>query len=123
MSSIDPIQMEIYRQHARQRQRQLNEQVQARREKAWQVARRAAQILRDEFHVTRVVAFGSLTQEYLFHIHSDVDLAVWEMESRPYFKAVSRLLEIDPDFNVDLVLYEDVRPSVQAVIDLEGVEL
>lgn len=46
---------------------------------AWKVAHRAAEILYSEFGVTKVAAFGSITQVGMFHSHSDVDLAVWDL--------------------------------------------
>ena len=56
-----------------------------------------------------------------FHLRSDVDLAAWEV--RDYFRAVARLLDRDPEIEVNVVPYEEVSPSLQATIMREGVVL
>ena len=116
MVSITPEQMEVYRQTARERSLARQERMTARRERAWAVARRAAALLKAEYGATRVVVFGSLTMPAYFHASSDIDLAVWGMtEQRPY-EAAGRLLEFDPEFEIDLVEFEDARPLLQAAI-------
>ncbi len=79
--------------------------------------------MRTEFQVTKVVAFGSLTQPELFHQRSDVDLAVWDLDERLYFRAVGRLQGLDPRIGVDLVMFDDGKPSLRAAIQRDGVEL
>lgn len=44
-----------------------DETVAARREKAWEVARAAARLLRERFGAARVVAFGSLAHRAWFN--------------------------------------------------------
>ena len=99
------------------------ESVRARRTLAWQVARRAARILRAEFGVKEVTVFGSLLHPALFHDRSDVDLAVWGLTGRAYYRAVSVLLDIEPSISVDLIAFEDARPGLQAAILQEGQKL
>jgi len=123
MADIDPAPFQEYRQTAEQRRRSLQAQVASRRERAWEVARQAADLLRTEFQVTKVVAFGSLTQPELFHQRSDVDLAVWDLDERLYFRAVGRLQGLDPRIGVDLVMFDDGKPSLRAAIQRDGVEL
>jgi len=89
----------------------------------WDVAYQAADLLRTEFQVSKIVAFGSLTQPELFHQRSDVDLAAWGLDERYYFRAVGRLQGLDPQIGVDLVLFDDAKPSLQAAIQRDGVEL
>lgn len=48
----------------------------SKRRHAWDVARRAAGILREKYGATRVRAFGSILRPERFHACSDVDLAV-----------------------------------------------
>jgi predicted nucleotidyltransferase len=118
---ISPEKMAIYRktarEHAHKRQGELDE----RRERAWKVARRAAEALKDDYGASRVVVFGSLIHPELFHARSDVDLAAWGVEH--YFRAVARVLDLDPEIEINLVPIEDVRPELRAVIEREGVEL
>jgi predicted nucleotidyltransferase len=92
-----------------------------RRERAWKLARQAAEILKEEFDATRVVLYGSLLNPQLFHLRSDVDLATQEVKH--YFRAVARLLDLDPEIEVNVAPIEDIRPELRALIDREGVEL
>jgi predicted nucleotidyltransferase len=123
MADLDPTALQLYRQAAEDRRRLMQQQVQARHDQAWEVARLAASLLRSEFQVARIVAFGSLTQESLFHLRSDVDLAVWGLDERNYFRAVGRLQSLDPDIGVDLILFEDAGPALLTVIQRDGIEL
>jgi predicted nucleotidyltransferase len=84
------------------------------------VARKAVKILKVEFGVEKVMVFGSLLHPALFHERSDVDLAVWGLSGRVYYRAVSVLLDIEPSISVDLIAFEDARPALQAVILREG---
>jgi hypothetical protein len=65
--------------------------------------------------------FGSLLHPELFHFRSDIDLGVWDIQN--YFRAVSRLMDLDPEIDFDLVPVEDARPGILAVIEKEGVDL
>jgi predicted nucleotidyltransferase len=118
---ITPSQMEKYRLAARAREAELNHELAARHQRAWEIARQAAKILKEEFGASRVVLFGSLLHPELFHLRSDIDLAVWDIQH--YFRAVSRLIDIDPEFEFDLVPIEDARPRIFEIIQQEGVEL
>jgi len=120
---LSPMAMEVYRRTARARARVCQERLEARRSRAWEVAHRAAAILKDEFGARQVALFGSLTGATTFHLRSDVDLAVWGLEERHYYRAVSRLQDLDPSIEVDLVEVEHARPSLRAVIEREGVIL
>ena len=85
MADIDPATFQEYRQTAEQRRRSLQAQIASRRERAWEVARQAADLLRTELGNEgggfRLVA----TDPELFHQRSDVDLAVWDLDERLYF--------------------------------------
>jgi predicted nucleotidyltransferase len=119
--TISHAEMEVYRRSARRQTEKLQAAVEARHQRAWQAARAAARILKDEFGASRVAVYGSLIHPERFHLRSDVDLAVWDVKQ--YFRAIARLLDIDPEIEFDLVPVEDARPHVRAVIDREGVEL
>lgn len=116
---ITPSQLEIYRKSAREREASLRKQVDERYRRAWELAHLAASILKDEFGVSQVVVYGSMVHPELFHLRSDIDLAVWDIQD--YFRAVSRLMDLDPEFEFDLVPVEDARPGILAVITKEGV--
>jgi predicted nucleotidyltransferase len=118
---ITPAQLELYRRSAREREATREQKLEARRERAWEVAHQAADLLKREFGATRVVVFGSLIHPELFHVHSDIDLAVWNIQH--YYRAVAHLLDLDPDVNFDLVPIEDAKPAILELIEKEGIEL
>ena len=62
-SQISAEHMKAYRRTARQRWQAEQAQLARRRERAWALARQAAEMLRRDFAVVRVVIFGSLVQE------------------------------------------------------------
>jgi uncharacterized protein len=68
-----------------------------------------------------VAVFGSITQKELYHLHSDLDIAVWGMDEKKFHRAVAKLLELEPSQRVDLVRIEDAGDSLQLVIDQEGI--
>jgi len=121
--SLTPKDIEAYRRSALQVKPKRQEAVEARRSSAWQVARKAARILKEQFGAQKVMVFGSLLHPALFHRQSDVDLVVWGLVGRDYFRAASVILDIDPSISIDLVAFEDARPGLQKVILQEGREL
>lgn len=118
-----PDTMDVYRATARARWEQGQRSLEQRRVQAWEVARRAARLLRDEFQATRVAAFGSLVRDGGFTPWSDIDLAVWGIAPEDTFRAVAAAMGLDPDIEVNVVDVETCRPSLRAVIDREGIEL
>lgn len=118
---ITPDQLERYRRSAREREDAQNRRLAARRERAWELAHLAAALLKQEFGATRVVLFGSLLHSDLFHVHSDIDLVVWDVQH--YYRAVAHLLDLDPEINFDLVPAEDAKPAILELAEKEGVEL
>jgi predicted nucleotidyltransferase len=115
--------MEAYRQAARRRIQARRRTRDRRRDRAWQLARRAATLLKEEFGATRVAVFGSLVQSRLFHLRSDIDLAVWGLPERDYYRAVGRLLSLDPDISFDLIEVEFASQRLRKRIQLEGKQL
>lgn len=115
--------LDVYRRAALTPKKRMSSELRARRLRAWRVARKAAKILKTEFEASKVAVFGSLLHPTLFHAKSDVDLAVWGMDDKKYYRAVSVLLDIDPKISVDLISIEDARPSLKKVIEKEGKEL
>jgi predicted nucleotidyltransferase len=99
------------------------EKLSGRWQRAWRTAHRAAQVLRERFGATRVVAFGSLTRREWFTPWSDIDLAVWDIPPDAFYRAVAAVTGLDPEFKVDLVAPEDCQPALRRVIDREGVAL
>ena len=46
--------------------------------------------------------------------------SLWDVQK--YFTALARIMDLDPDFDFDLVPVEDARSRIMAVITTEGVE-
>jgi len=112
--------MDIYKATARRRLKREQEQLSLSYSQKWALAKKAARLLKEEFGAQRVVAFGSITQKELFHLYSDLDIAVWGLDEKKYYHAVAPLLEIDPAQRLDLIRIEDARDSLRSVIDQEG---
>ena len=91
--------------------------------RAWRVAQAAAEVLRQQFGATRVVAFGSLARRDWFTPWSDVDLAAWGISPGAFYRAVAVVTGISSEFKLDLVAPEDCQPSLRHVIEQEGVTL
>jgi len=112
-----------YRATARARQQAQAVAVDARRQRAWQVTRQAAGLLKKQFGATRVVVFGSLVHGDWFGKTSDIDMAVWDVDGEDYLVAVARLQDLDREFKVDLVSMRYCRPQLAGTILREGVEV
>lgn len=121
--SLTPQEIETYRRAALLVKPKQQGHVKARRLRAWQVARKAARMLKKEFGVEKVMVFGSLVHPALFHEQSDVDLVVWGLSGREYYRASSVLLDIEPSISVDLIDFDDARPALKEAILKEGREL
>lgn len=112
-----------YRATARAREARRQFELAAHRERAWLVARAAAEVLRRSFGATRIVLFGSLAGDGAISLHSDVDLAVDGISPDGYFTAVGRLQGLDAGVGVDLVRFEDAPAALVAAIESAGVAL
>lgn len=110
------------RETVRERARHTAAARQQRRERAWEVARAAAALLKSRYHATRVVVFGSLIQAERFHPWSDVDLAVWGLASTDYFEAVAKVLDLGGEIKVDLILGARCKPYLREAVE-QGVAL
>ncbi|MEC4894293.1 MAG: nucleotidyltransferase domain-containing protein [Oscillatoria sp. PMC 1051.18] len=118
---LTPEQMEIYRAGARRRRQQEQEKMVKKQQSGWKVAKEAAELLKREFGAQKVVIFGSMLKLDKLHDRSDLDLAVWGLNPRDYYRAVGKLLSLDPDIPVDLVEVESAKPHILKVIEEEGV--
>ncbi len=101
---------------------QMLTQMKQRQQQGLEVAHKCAGILKQEFGAERVVLFGSMLNPERVTWRSDIDLAVWGLPEVDYFRAVGRVLDVDPNFSVDLVEVQHARPSILEGIH-EGIEL
>ncbi|MGQ9814038.1 MAG: nucleotidyltransferase family protein [Candidatus Roseilinea sp.] len=119
--------MADYREMARRRHEQeqarLQAALQARETLAWQLARRAAQLLRESFGVSRVVVFGSLVQPGMFSLYSDVDPAAWGIQPEDTFRAIGAVYNLSSEIDLNLVDVAVARSSVYHTILAQGVDL
>lgn len=118
--NISPEQMAEYRATYKKRQEAERKKLDERFERAWEVARHGADLLRSQFEAEKVVVFGSLTNRELFHIRSDIDLAVWGMSDEQCWRAWGVLLDLSPEFSVDLVNVETAPERICQTIETEG---
>lgn len=123
MIHINDTSFQTYKATAAARSAQAQKQAAVRFAQAWVLARKAAELLRTKYAAGRVRAFGSVACKELFHLQSDVDLAVWGLPEAVYFKAIADLLGLNPQISVDLVRIEDVSDNLLRHILSEGVEL
>jgi predicted nucleotidyltransferase len=121
MSQISDEQMQAYKRTARARWQAEQAELAQRHEKAWQLARQAAQLLKDHFNVQRVVVFGSLLQPERFHLHSDVDLAAWGLTAANWLKAMAAVHELSHEIELNLVDVGVCSSELYTVIEREGV--
>jgi len=89
--------------------------------RAWDVARTAADLLRERFGANRVVVFGSLAHNEWFTHWSDIDLAASGISPDAFFRAVAAVTGLSTEFKVDLVDPQDCRPALRRAIEREGV--
>lgn len=112
-----------YRTTAQQRATKRRQTMEARRQIAWEVAQRAALLLKSDYGVSRVLLFGSLSRDEPFTAHSDIDLAVWGLDESIYYRVVSRLLDLDPSVSIDLLRAETLSVDLLHAIETAGIVL
>ncbi|MFZ5910753.1 MAG: nucleotidyltransferase family protein [Chloroflexota bacterium] len=123
VASLPPVDLVRYRKALKNRIGIMRCQADSRFQKASDIASRAAIILKRDFGVKKVLVFGSLVHPHLFHAHSDIDLAVWGLTGRDYYRAVGILQGLDPDISVDIIAFEEASKSMQETILREGKEI
>jgi predicted nucleotidyltransferase len=80
-------------------------------------AQACAELLKSSFGARRVIPFGSLVGQGLWHDRSDIDLAVEGLSPADYFRALSTCWELLPQgIKLDLEPLEEPRPELRARI-------
>jgi uncharacterized protein len=115
--------IEAYRSSLISRQEQETRELKQRRERAWSLALKAADMLKKRFGVKKVVLFGSLARERIFTMWSDVDLAAWGLRPEDTFRAIGEVYDLDEDIRVNLVDVSACRSSFLETIEKDGVEI
>lgn len=122
-AQLTPRERRRYRDLARRQDESETRSMLERRERALQVARTAARILKEDFGAGRVLLFGSLATQSWFHIRSDVDLAADGLGREDYWRADCRLEEIAEGFEIDLVDLQTAPQTLRQTILRDGVEI
>lgn len=93
------------------------EEIERRRQVALALAEQYGRILKEQFAARRVIPFGSLVSDSLWHAGSDLDLAVEGLSPAALWQAEKALSQLSPPWlEVDLVPLEHVYPEVRARI-------
>jgi predicted nucleotidyltransferase len=116
-------QIEQYKRTARIRWRTERKRREMRREHAWDMARRAATLLKEKYGVPRVMAFGSLTHPDRFTLWSDVDLAAWGLTPANWLRAMAAVRDLSSEIELNLVDVATCSPELLTAIEREGVPL
>ena len=94
-----------------------------RRDRAWEVARKAATILKERFGATWVLVFGSLAHGAWFTPRSDIDLCVDGIPVEKFFHAEAEVEALTSEFKVDLIDPRECSPELLKQVEEEGVKL
>lgn len=95
----------------------------ARRQKAFAKAKKAAAAMKRKYALKKTILFGS-TVRGNFWEQSDIDLAIQGLaDERRYLELYGDIWEIVSPFEVDVVLLERVSSKVRERILREGIEL
>jgi uncharacterized protein len=92
-------------------------------EYAWEVARKAAKMLRERYGVSRIRVFGSLAHEGNFYPDSDIDLAVEGLKPVDYWEALTSVLFLDKKIPVEIVDLSTCSSQIRDVVEREGIEV
>jgi uncharacterized protein len=91
--------------------------------KAWKQAKKAVDILKNEYGAKDVWIFGSLTDQNRFHLKSDIDLAEIGISPGKFYSAVAHITRVVNDFKVDLVDKDDCRQRIKEAIKRQGIKI
>lgn len=115
--------LERYRETCRRRDEQARQAQKQMHRDGRAAARRAANLLRAEFDVDRIVLFGSVARGAYLGPRSDVDVAVEGLAAGQHAQAVDRVQSVAGRARIDLVRFEQCSASLRKAIETTGVEL
>jgi predicted nucleotidyltransferase len=95
----------------------------SRRDRAWNVARKAAAILKERFGATRVLLFGSLAHDEWFTPRSDIDICVEGIPVEKFFHAEAEVEAVASGFKLDLLDFTECSKELLKRIEEEGLAL
>ena len=112
-----------YRQTAQKNWEKTEKERQLRKDKAWILAKQGANLLKEQFKVSKVVVFGSLIREDCFTSWSDIDLAAWGISPQDTFRAMEAVKDLDQDIEINLVDIETCSKNLKLNIEKDGILL
>lgn len=112
-----------YRQTAQKNWEKTKKERQLRKEKAWILAKQGANLLKEQFKVSKVVVFGSLIREDCFTPWSDIDIAAWGISPQDTFRAMEAVKDLDQDIEINLVDIETCSKNLKLNIEKDGILL
>jgi len=86
-------------------------------------AHKAADYLKSNYSVRKVLLFGSLVNGDYFHDRSDIDIAVEGLPENCYYQAVGELMDLIHDFSIDVVDLNACNPGLIKRIIQESISL
>jgi len=120
---LSPERIAQYRASALRRRESEDEEIKKMKEQAWNAAKRAAILLREQYNVSRVVVFGSLIHKDSFTRWSDVDIAAWGIKQEDTFRAIGEVLDLTTKFKMNLVDINACQPELLSIIERDGIDL
>jgi len=121
--NVPPEKLAQYRRTALHRQKARVSKMKPRMDKGWQLARKAARLLREQYHAKRVAVFGSLLHETRFTPWSDVDIAAWGIPAEQTFRAIGAVMDLDASLEINLVDVNTCTQSLLKAIEKEAVDI
>ncbi|MEM9275032.1 MAG: nucleotidyltransferase domain-containing protein [Cyanobacteria bacterium P01_F01_bin.143] len=118
-----PREIAMYRAAAKQKWQESKPERIQKQKRAWELARSAALLLKEQFKATKVMIFGSLVRNNCFTLWSDVDIAAWGIAPHETLRAMEAVRDLDEIIEVNLVDIETCNPALLANIEQEGVLL
>lgn len=94
-----------------------------RQNRAWELARLAAQFLKEQFQATKVMVFGSLVRDDCFTLWSDLDIAAWGIAPHETLRAMEAVRDLDEGIDINLVDVGTCSPTLLTNIEQEGILL
>ncbi len=89
---------------------------------AMKIAKAIGKGLTDKFQADKVILFGSLAKNKMTK-NSDIDIAVWGIPDKIFYKAAAFATGYSSKWNVDLVDFNDCKESIKTAILTEGIIL
>lgn len=120
---LSPEEIKKYQNIFVQREKEKKEKLIERFYRAWELVKKISEILHEKYQAKEVLIFGSLTERDYFNEWSDIDIAVSGIPDELYLKAVSEVLDMSEDFEVDIVDLKDCSESLRRIIIEKGVKV